>query len=143
MKDLNRIVVIGRVTKDVGSDERSFTFLPSGIAKADFSIAVGRSLKRNNQWVDEVSFFDVQVFGKTAENLKQYLTKGKQICVEGSLVQNRWEKDGQKYSKIYILAENVQLLGGKTETTNSGTSKMNNNSYEEEFPEDSPDGIPF
>lgn len=115
MTDVNTVVLVGRLTKDLGSDERSFGYLPSGQARANISIAVNRSRKNGDQWVDEVNYFDVTIWGKTAENLKPYLTKGKQVCVEGYLKQDRWEKDGQKQSKITIVANNVQLLGGRSE----------------------------
>lgn len=119
MTDLNHVVVIGRLTRDLGTDERSFGYLPNGNARANISLAVNRSKKQDEQWIDEVSYFDITIFGKTAENLKSYLTKGKQICVEGHLQQQRWEKDGQKFSKIVIIADNVQLLGGKTENSSN------------------------
>ena len=113
MTDLNHLVLIGRLTQDLGSDERSFGYVGNGQARANVSIAVNRSKKEGEQWIDEVNYFNVTIWGKTAENLKPYLTKGKQICVEGHLKQDRWEKDGQKQSRINIVADNVQLLGGK------------------------------
>ena len=122
MTDLNHVVLIGRLTRDLGSDERSFAYMQNGQARANVSIAVNRSKKEGDQWVEEVSYFDVTIWGKTAENLKPYLTKGKQICVEGHLKQDRWEKDGQKFSKVSIIADQVQLLGGKSDLNNSGTS---------------------
>ena len=73
MNDLNDYSVIGRLTRDLG--ERDFAYIGNGTAKADLSIAVNRSVKRNDQWQDEVSYFDVVVWGKTAENLKQYFVK--------------------------------------------------------------------
>ena len=112
MTDLNHIVLIGRLTKDCGADERSFSFVGNGNAKAVISLAVNRSVKKGDNWEDEVSYFDVTIWGKMAENLKPKLVKGKQICVEGYLKQDRWEKDGQKKSRININAEKVQLLGG-------------------------------
>ena len=115
MTDLNHVVLIGRLTKDLGTDERSFGYVANGQARANVSIAVNRSKKNGEQWVDEVSYFDVTIWGKTAENLKQYLTKGKQIAIDAYLKQDRWEKDGQKMSKVSIVANNVQLLGGKNE----------------------------
>ncbi len=118
MTDINHVILVGRLTRDVGSDERSFAYLPSGQARANVSIAVNRSRKNGDQWVDEVSYFDVTIWGKTAENLKPYLLKGKQIAIDGYLRQDRWEKDGQKYSKVSITANSVQLLGGKSD--NSG-----------------------
>ncbi|MBP5283190.1 MAG: single-stranded DNA-binding protein [Treponema sp.] len=118
MTDTNHVVIVGRLTRDVGSDERSFAYVSSGQARANVSIAVNRSRKNGDQWVDEANFFDVTIWGKTAENLKPYLLKGKQILVDGHLKQDRWEKDGQKFSKVTIVADNVQLLGGKSD--NSG-----------------------
>ena len=116
MTDLNHVVLIGRLTRDLGSDERSFGYVANGQARANVSIAVNRSRKQaDGSWGDEVNYFDVTIWGKTAEHLKPYLLKGKQICVEGYLKQDRWEKDGQKQSRVTIVANNVQLLGGKAE----------------------------
>lgn len=107
MTDINHIVVIGRLTRDC-----DFGYITTGTARLNLSIAVNRSEKRNGAWQDKVSYFDVTVWGKTAENIKSYLHKGKQIAVDGYLDQQRWEKDGVKYSKVVIIADNVQLLGG-------------------------------
>lgn len=109
MTDINSVVLVGRITKDVGSDERSFSYIGNGTAKAVVNIAVNRGVKKGDKWEDETSFFDVVIWGKLAENLKPRLTKGKQISVMGSLKQDRWEKDGQKQSKIYINAEQVEI----------------------------------
>lgn len=115
MTDINHVMIIGRLTRDLGTDERSFAYLPSGQARANVSIAVNRSRRQGDQWVDEVHYFDVTIWGKTAENLRPYLTKGKQIAVDGYLRQDRWEKDGQKQSRVGIVANNVQLLGGRAD----------------------------
>lgn len=156
MTDLNHVVLIGRLTQDLGNDERSFGYLPSGQARANVSIAVNRNKKQGDEWVQETSFFEVAIFGKTAENLKPYLLKGKQIGVEGHLKQDRWkDQQGNNRSKISIVAENVQLLGGKNEdsTQNAGgnyqqqsfTPKANTQYQtppappsDDEFPEDIP-----
>ena len=161
MTDLNHVVLIGRLTRDLGADERSFGYVANGQARANVSIAVNRSRKNGDQWVDEVNYFDVTIWGKTAENLKPYLLKGKQICVEGYLKQDRWEKDGQKQSRVSIVANNVQLLGGKSEggapvggaprfqpVNNASPS---NGGYSNPYPQDSygdsgndfPEDIPF
>lgn len=110
MADVNKVVLIGRTTHEI--DERSFVYTTGGTARLNISIAVNRREKRNGEWADRVSYFDVTIWGKRAENIKPYLTKGKQIAVEGYLDQQRWEKDGQKYSKVCIIADNVQLLSG-------------------------------
>lgn len=110
MTDLNHVIEIGRLTRDIS--ERDFAYTTGGTARLNLSIAVNRSEKRNGAWQDKVSYFDVTVWGKTAENIKPYLHKGKQIAVDGYLDQQRWEKDGQKFSKVVIIADSVQLLGG-------------------------------
>lgn len=144
MTDLNHVILMGRITKDL--DENAFGYFGS-IAKATVSIAVNRSVKKNEEWVDEVSFFDVNIWGKTAENLKPYLTKGQQICIDGSLKQDRWEKDGQKFSKIVINTKEVFLAGGKKNSDNNSTNTTSKQGFksgnqasfsENDFPEDIP-----
>lgn len=138
MTDINRVNIIGRLTREIG--EKDFAYLTSGTARLNVSIAVNRSRKSNGEWIDETSFFDVTIWGKTAENLKPYLTKGKQIGIDGYLKQDRWEKDGQKFSRVVIVAENVALLGGKSDGGNSGApATQNAGGYENgDFPEDYP-----
>lgn len=108
MTDINHIVVIGRLTRDC-----DFGYITTGTARANISIAVNESRKGQNGWTDYPNYFDVTIWGKTAENLKPYLIKGKQVAIEGHLQQQRWEKDGQKFSKIVIIADNVELCGGR------------------------------
>ena len=110
MTDLNHVIEIGRLTRDIS--ERDFAYTTGGTARLNLSIAVNRSEKRNGAWQDKVSYFDATVWGKAAENIRPYLHKGKQIAIDGYLDQQRWEKDGVKYSKVVIIADNVQLLGG-------------------------------
>ena len=164
MQDLNHWIGIGRLTRDLGDDERSFGYVGNGQARANVSIAVNRSKKNGDQWIEEVNYFNITIWGKTAENLKPYLTKGKQICVEGHLKQDRWEKDGQKQSRVTIVADQVQLLGGRGDgnTQNAGgaphfqsMNQMNqmpqNNGYSNNYQSepygdtgnDFPEDIPF
>jgi single-strand DNA-binding protein len=127
------------------------------MARANISIAVNRSKKEGDQWTDEVNYFDVTIWGKTAENLKQYLQKGKQIAVDGYLKQDRWQKDGQNFSKVTIVANNVQLLGGKSEggqsaggaprfqpkpAANTQQNGMMQNTYSADNPASSDGGFP-
>ena len=118
--DLNSVVLIGRLTRDA-----TLTYTSGGMAIGKFSLAVNRKKKSGDQWVEEASFFDVTCFGKTAENLAQYMKKGKQVGVDGSLKQERWESEGQSRSKIVIIAENIQLLGGDKNTQGSGSDARN------------------
>ena len=114
MTDLNHVVLIGRLTRDLADDERSFGYTQAGMARANVSIAVNRSRKdASGQYVDEVSYFDVVIWGKTAENLKPYLTKGKMIAIDGALKQERWTaQDGSNRSRVVINTTMVQLCGG-------------------------------
>lgn len=107
MRDINVVVLVGRLTKD---SELKYT--KSGMPVSRFSLAVNRSKKQGEEWVDEVSFFDVDFWGKGAEAVNRYLIKGQQVGVEGELRQDRWEQDGATRSKVVINATNVRLLGG-------------------------------
>lgn len=110
MRDINVVVLVGRLTRD---SELKYT--KSGMPVSRFSLAVNRSKKQGEEWVDEVSFFDIDFWGKGAEAVNRYLIKGQQVGVEGELRQDRWEQDGQQRSKIIINAANVRLCGSKGE----------------------------
>lgn len=135
MADLNNYSVIGRMTRDL--DDRAFGYTQNGKARLNISIAVNDGYG-DNQYT---SYFDVVIWGKTAENIKQYLGKGKQLCINGRLRQDRWEKDGQKNSRVCIVAETVQLLGGRDNGAGSGGTYQQVPATESaggEFPEDIP-----
>ena len=106
--DINHVVLVGRLTRDA-----ELRYTNSGSAMAAISLAINTRRRRDDQWVDEAHFFDAVVWGKTAESLSPYLTKGKQIGLEGELRQNRWEQDGQRRSKVEIFTRNIQLLGSR------------------------------
>jgi single-strand DNA-binding protein len=109
MADLNHVILIGRLTRDA-----EFKYITNGQAVCKFSLAINRKKKTGDQWVDDVNYFDVVLWGRQAESLNQYLQKGKQVAVEGELRQDRWEQDGQNRSKVEIVANNLQLLGGNS-----------------------------
>ena len=105
--DTNQVVLIGRLVRDAET-----AYANSGMAIAKFSLAVGEKYKDK----ENTSFFNCVLFGKTAENLITYLTKGKQVCVVGKLKQDRWEKDGAKKSSVSIVVNSLQFLqNGKDE----------------------------
>lgn len=109
MADVNHVILIGRLTRDA-----ELKYTSGGQAVCKFALAVNRRKKNGDQWVEEANFFDVVLWGRAGEAINQYLTKGKQVAVEGELRQDRWEQDGQNRSKVEIMANNVQLLGGGT-----------------------------
>lgn len=132
MSDINSVVFGGRLTADA-----KVSYLPNGTAKADFSIAVNRSLKGNDgNWIDEASFFNVVLFGKRAEKLK--LVKGAKVVVVGALRQDRWQdNNGQNRSKIYIVADSVEVMNGNV-NQNGGQYQQNDNFSDGGFQEDIP-----
>jgi single-strand DNA-binding protein len=106
MADINHVVLVGRLTRNA-----ELKYTNNGSAVSKFGIAINQRKKKDDQWVDEAHFFDIVLWGKTAESLNQYLVKGKQVGIEGQLRQDRWEQDGQARSKVEIVATNVMLLG--------------------------------
>lgn len=106
MSDLAVAVIVGRLTRDA-----ELKYTNSGQAVCHFSVATGSRRKKGDQWVEESSFWDVDLWGKQGESINQYLTKGKLVAVEGAMRQDRWEQDGQTRSKTLITANTVQLLG--------------------------------
>jgi single-strand DNA-binding protein len=114
MTDVNSVILIGRLTRDMET-----IYLTTGTMIGNVSLAVNRSVKKGDEWKDEVSYFDITIWGKQAEGLQKYLVKGKQIGIEGELIQERWEKDGQQHSRVKITAHKVQLL---SDPRNSGTT---------------------
>ena len=132
MTDINRVFLVGRLTRDA---ELRYT-TSGGTPVAKFSIAVNRSKKSGDQWEEEVNYFEIVLWGKTAEALSKYLVKGKQIAIDGELRQSRWEQDGQNRSKIEIHASNIQLLGssgaGSSGSQSSGQSNGGSNFSKQE-----------
>ena len=111
MADLNKWCGIGRMTRDIG--ERDYGYTTNGKARLNISIAVNDGYGENKT----VSYFDVTYWGKPAEAIKGYLHKGKQIGIEGRLKQDRWEKDGRTNTRVYIIADNIQLLADNEKST--------------------------
>ena len=108
MAGLSKVVLFGRLTRDP-----ELRYTTGGTAVVTLGVAVNRRVNRNDNWEDEVSFFDVVVFGRRAETVAEYLKKGREVLVEGDLVQRRWEtSEGQKRSKIEVNARDVQFIGG-------------------------------
>jgi len=108
MASFNKVILIGNLTRD---PELKYT--PKGTAACQIGMAVNRKW-RNEQGQDqeEVTFLDVQSWGKQAEAIAKYLRKGSPLFVEGRLKLEEWEKDGKKQSKLRVVLESFQFLGG-------------------------------
>ena len=116
MSDLNKWIGSGRVTRDT-----ELRHLANGTAVADISMCSNRVYYKEKQKIEEPTFTDVTLWGKQAESLAQYLTKGTQITVVGRLKYETWEKDGQKRSKLKVVAEEINL-GSRPKSTSSEDS---------------------
>jgi len=112
MAEINCAILVGRLTRDA-----EIKYAQSGMAIVNFSLAINRRIKKGDQWTDEANFFDITIFGKMGEAVQKFLTKGKTVGVQGELKQDRYEKDGQKHSKVHIICQTLQLLGGKENGT--------------------------
>lgn len=111
MASINRVIIMGNLTRDI-----EIKHLQSGMSVAEIGVAVNdRRKDQGGNWIEEVTFVDVTLWGRTAEIAAEYLGKGSPIFIEGRLKLDQWEKDGQKRSKMRVVCERMQLLpsGGK------------------------------
>ncbi|QFI14267.1 single-stranded DNA-binding protein [Borrelia sp. CA_690] len=122
MADINSLVLSGRLTRD---SELSYT--ESGMAILRFSLANNRRMKKNDEWIDYPQYFDCVIFSKRAESLNDYLKKGKQVVVSGSLKYESWQdrNTGDKRSKINIFVDNLQMFSSGSNTLQMQDSDIN------------------
>ena len=119
MNNLNRVIINGNLTTDC-----KLEYGKSGTAYGGFCIAVNRSVKDGANWGEVASFFEVKAFGKLFESQHPYLTKGANVTVEGSLIQERWKtKEGKNQSKIIIQSDTL-YLGPKKKEGGNGAPKF-------------------
>jgi len=131
MASLNKVLLIGNLTRDP-----ELRYIPSGTAVANFGLAVNRAYtNQEGEKKEDVCFVDIVTWGKTAENCANYLTKGRPVFIEGRLQYRSWETDdGQKRSKIEVVANNVQFLGGRREEDASGMNTMGDKEADDDIP---------
>ena len=123
----NRVILIGNLTRDV-----ELKYTGSQLAVTDIGLAVND--KRKNQqgeWIDEVTFVDITLWGRTAEIAAEYLTKGSPVFIEGRLKLDSWEKDGKKNYKLRVVGERLQLIGSKGGGGGGGRSQGGGGNYDE------------
>ncbi|MEI1279039.1 single-stranded DNA-binding protein [Leptospira hartskeerlii] len=108
--DINRVTLVGRLTRDP-----EFKTV-NGTSLVNFSLANGRTYVTGGEKKEETHFFDCEAWGKGADIIQQYCKKGKQLVIEGRLKQDTWETmEGKKASRIRIVVENFQMIGGARE----------------------------
>ncbi len=109
MASFNRVILVGNLTRDP-----ELRYIPSGTAVTDVGLAVNdRRKNAQGEWVEDTTFVDVTLWGRTAEVASEYLNKGSPVLIEGRLKLDTWEKDGKKNSKLRVIGERMQMLGGK------------------------------
>lgn len=109
MASYNRVVLVGNLTRDP-----ELRYISSGTAVTEIGLAVNdRRKNQAGEWVDETQFIDITLWARTAEVASEYLSKGSSVLIEGRLKLDRWEKDGQKFSKLRVIGEKMQMLGGR------------------------------
>jgi single-strand DNA-binding protein len=116
MASFNRVILVGNLTRDP-----ELRYIPSGTAVSDIGLAVNDRIKKGDQWVDEATFVDITLWGRTAEIANEYLSKGSPVLIEGRLKLDRWEKDGQKHSKLKVVGDRLQMLGSREGGGRSGS----------------------
>lgn len=111
MASLNKVMLIGNAGKDA-----ELRYLASGTPQCQFSLAVNnrRKNQQTGDWEDQTEWFNIVIWGDTAERVSQYITKGKQVFIEGRLQTRSWDDDqGQKHYRTEVIAHTVQLLGSR------------------------------
>lgn len=122
MSSFNKVMIMGNVTRDI-----EVRYTPKGTAVTDIGIATNRRVKQGDEWVDETTFVDVTLWGRTAELAGQYLAKGRPVFIEGRLQMDTWtdSQTGKQRSKLKVVGENMQFLGtGSGQGTGGGAPQQ-------------------
>jgi len=120
MASFNRVILLGNLTRDV-----EIKYTQSGLAVTEVGLAVNDKRKdASGNWVEETTFVDVTLWGRTAEVASEYLSKGSPILVEGRLKLDTWETDGQKRSKLRVVGERMQMVGSRSGSAAPNAAKV-------------------
>lgn len=108
-RSLNQVTLMGNLTRDPELRQT-----PNGQSVCSFSLALNRSYKdQSGQWQEATDYIDIVAWGPLAERVAQYLSKGRRCLVQGRLQSRSWEQDGQKRSKVEVLANDVTFLDSR------------------------------
>ncbi len=141
MASYNRVILVGNLTRDI-----ELKYTQGGTAVTDIGMAVNdRRKSATGEWIDETTFVDVTLWGRTAEVASEYLGKGSPILIEGRLKLDTWETDGQKRSKLRVVCDRMQMLSGgggggrpKNQSQNSGQSYGGGGGSQQSTPQGGP-----
>src|SRR5690606_37392086 len=107
-RSFNQVILMGNLTRDPELRQT-----PNGQSVCSFSLALNRSYKGSNgEWQEATDFVNIVAWGPLGERVAQYLTKGRPCLVNGRLQSSSWEQDGQKRSKLEVVAQDATFLGG-------------------------------
>ena len=140
MANFNKVLLIGNLTRDP-----QLSYLPSQSAVVDFGLAVNRRWTgKDGEKKEETCFVDCTSFGRQAETINKYLTKGRPVLVEGRLTFNSWTaQDGTKRSRLKVTVENFQFLGGPSATVQPEQSPPDSPEDSQAEQQGGNDDIPF
>lgn len=107
-RSFNQVILMGNLTRDP-----ELRTTPNGNSVCSFSLALNRSYRNaDGEWQEATDFVDIVAWGPLGERVAQYLSKGRAALVNGRLQSRSWEQDGQKRSKVEVVANDVTFLGG-------------------------------
>jgi single-strand DNA-binding protein len=116
MASYNKVILLGNLVKDV-----ELKTLQSGSVVGSSTLAVNNKYTtKSGEKKEEVSFIDIDLFGKTAETVAQYVKKGSPLLVDGRLKQEFWEKDGKKMGKLKVVVDSFQFVGSSKKEESGG-----------------------
>ena len=123
-RSFNQVTLMGNLTRDP-----ELRTTPNGQSVCSFSLALNRSYKgADGNYVEATDFVDVTAWGPLGERVSQYVTKGRPVLVSGRLQSRAWEQDGQKRSKVEVVAQDVTFLGGRGEGEGGSASQSSEKS---------------
>lgn len=137
---MNKVILLGNLTRDP-----EVRYTPGGSAVAEIGLAHNESYfdKASNSRKEITTFVDVTLWGRTAEVASEYLSKGSQILIEGKLRLDQWESDGQKRSKLKVVADNMQMLGGPRKEAGDAVGASVGAATGDDVVPDDDDDVPF
>jgi len=114
-RSFNQVTLMGNLTRDP-----ELRTTPNGQSVCSFSLALNRSYKgADGEWKEATDYVDIVAWGPLGERIEQYVTKGRPVLVSGRLQSRSWEQEGQKRSKVEVVAQDVTFLGGRGEAASS------------------------
>ncbi len=120
-RSINQVIIMGNLTRDPELRQT-----PNGQSVCSFSLALNRSYKDSSgEWQEATDYIDVVAWATLAERVAQYLSKGRRALVQGRLQSRSWEQDGQKRSKVEVLANDVTFLDSRGGEQNGGLDANN------------------